>query len=111
MKFNFLSTVLTIFALIFILNACSKEGTCTDGIQNNGEQGIDCCGECEPCPSQPDCVFSTSGSSVSCFDGMQNGDETGVDCGGNICPPCTEIDTTSNPVDTLSINNEGKLFD
>jgi len=49
--------------------------SCTDGIQNGDEAGIDCGGSfCNPCPS--------------CTDGIQNGDETGVDCGGINCPSC-----------------------
>ena len=49
--------------------------TCTDGIQNGNETGVDCGGPtCTPCPS--------------CYDGIQNQNETGIDCGG-ICPtPC-----------------------
>jgi uncharacterized protein YfiM (DUF2279 family) len=54
------------------LQACSSGGaTCTDGIQNQGETGIDCGGPCAAC--------------VTCNDGIQNGDETGIDCGGS-CP-------------------------
>jgi len=49
-------------------------GTCTDGIQNQGETGIDCGGPCQPCPT--------------CTDGIQNQGETGIDCGGP-CPACT----------------------
>ncbi|MBW2987936.1 hypothetical protein KY318_00355, partial [Candidatus Woesearchaeota archaeon] len=52
---------------------CIYQGNCHDGIQNNGEEGIDCGGPCPPCPS--------------CFDGIQNQGEEGVDCGGP-CPPC-----------------------
>lgn len=48
--------------------------TCTDGIQNQGEIGVDCGGPCPACTG-------------SCFDGIQNGTETGVDCGGT-CPAC-----------------------
>jgi hypothetical protein len=48
--------------------------TCTDGIQNQGETGVDCGGPCPACTG-------------SCFDGIQNGLETGVDCGGT-CPAC-----------------------
>ncbi len=47
--------------------------TCTDGIQNGNETGVDCGGDCEAC--------------VSCIDGIQNGNETGIDCGGD-CPDC-----------------------
>lgn len=49
--------------------------TCTDGIQNGGETGVDCGGPtCPACPT--------------CNDGIQNGGETGIDCGGPICPAC-----------------------
>ena len=49
--------------------------SCTDGIQNGNETGVDCGGpDCPACPT--------------CSDGIQNGDETGVDCGGSSCPPC-----------------------
>jgi hypothetical protein len=50
--------------------------TCTDGIQNGNETGVDCGGpDCPTCPP-------------TCTDGIQNGDETGVDCGGPDCPTC-----------------------
>jgi hypothetical protein len=53
--------------------------TCTDGIQNGDETGIDCGGStCAPCTSNP-----------TCDDGIQNGDETGIDCGGSSCAPCS----------------------
>ena len=49
--------------------------TCSDGVQNGDEEGVDCGGSnCTPCPS--------------CSDGVQNGNETGVDCGGSDCAPC-----------------------
>lgn len=50
--------------------------TCSDGIQNGDETGVDCGGSCPPC-------------APTCSDGIQNGDETGVDCGGSSCPPCS----------------------
>ena len=57
---------------------CEYEPTCSDGIQNQGETGIDCGGpNCAPCHT--------------CDDGIQNGLETGVDCGGPDCPPCEEV--------------------
>ncbi len=55
---------------------CVYTGTCSDGMQNQGETGIDCGGPCPPCPS--------------CFDGTKNQGETGIDCGGP-CPPCIEM--------------------
>ena len=51
--------------------------SCTDGIQNGDETGVDCGGSnCSACPT--------------CTDGIQNGNETGVDCGGN-CAPCQNV--------------------
>ncbi len=49
--------------------------TCSDGIQNQGETGVDCGGPCAACPT--------------CNDGIQNQGETGIDCGGPCvaCPP------------------------
>lgn len=57
------------------LDVCGAGPTCSDGIQNGDETGVDCGGSvCPACPS--------------CNDGIQNGDETGIDCGGSTCPPC-----------------------
>ncbi len=53
---------------------CSGGATCSDGVQNGNETGVDCGGSCPACPT--------------CSDGIQNGNETGVDCGGD-CSPCT----------------------
>ncbi|MBK8636590.1 MAG: hypothetical protein IPN72_24835 [Saprospiraceae bacterium] len=54
-----------------------KYSSCTDGIQNGDETGVDCGGSnCPACPT--------------CTDGIQNGNETGVDCGGN-CTPCQNV--------------------
>ncbi len=60
-------------------SGCAPCETCTDGIQNGNETGIDCGGsDCTPCET--------------CTDGIQNGNETGIDCGGSDCAPC---ETTS----------------
>lgn len=81
---------------------CGGAGpTCSDGIQNQGETGIDCGGPCTPCSSGP-----------SCSDGIQNQGETGIDCGGP-CAPCSSggcndianIDAT-RPLANLWFNNE-----
>ena len=57
---------------------CVVPPTCDDGIQNGNETGVDCGGpDCDPCVVPP-----------TCDDGIQNGDETGVDCGGSSCAPC-----------------------
>ena len=52
--------------------SCSP-ATCTDGVQNGDETGIDCGGA--SCPS-------------CCGNGIQDADETDVDCGGADCVPC-----------------------
>lgn len=53
---------------------CTYKPTCSDGIMNGDEEGIDCGGSCPRCGN--------------CTDGIMNGDEDGVDCGGRVCEPC-----------------------
>ena len=76
--------------------------SCTDGIQNGDETGVDCGGpDCDPCQAGP-----------TCSDGIQNGDETGVDCGGscaNACPPPSSCDTPGNPFASNIKRNRTKL--
>ena len=48
--------------------SCGGTGTCSDGIQNGDETGVDTGGRCGP-PG-------------TCSDGIKNGNETGVDTGG-----------------------------
>jgi F5/8 type C domain len=52
--------------------------TCSDGVRNVDETGIDCGPGCAACPV--------------CADGLRNGDEVGVDCGGRCaaCPSCDD---------------------
>jgi len=56
---------------------CTYTPTCSDGVRNGLEDGIDCGGLCTPC--------------IGCFDGIQNCHdgkcEEDVDCGGP-CLPC-----------------------
>jgi hypothetical protein len=47
--------------------------TCSDGVKNQTETGVDCGGPCTAC--------------ISCTDGVKDGSETGVDCGGS-CSAC-----------------------
>lgn len=71
-----LFTFLTV--IIIAITSCKKE-SCSDGIQNQNETGIDCGGSCSACPT--------------CNDGLQNQNETGVDCGGpcsSVCPTCSD---------------------
>lgn len=74
---------------------CYFVPTCSDGVQNGNETGVDCGG--------PDC-----GVCPTCDDGIQNGDEEGVDCGGSNCTiGCDEVcNGTPNPNAVVSIANE-----
>ncbi|NNE29369.1 MAG: hypothetical protein HKN16_07020, partial [Saprospiraceae bacterium] len=74
--------------------------TCTDGVQNGNETGVDCGGpDCAACPTCTDGIQNGSETDVdcggpdcpacpTCTDGVQNGNETGIDCGGPDCPAC-----------------------
>ncbi|MED5507524.1 MAG: di-heme oxidoredictase family protein [Planctomycetota bacterium] len=73
--------------------SCWLNPSCSDGMLNGDESGIDCGGPaCPPCPN--------------CFDGVMNGSETGTDCGG----PCTGCDVicngTPNPFATFAWDDE-----
>jgi hypothetical protein len=50
--------------------------TCTDGRHNQGEKNVDCGGPCPPCIIEP-----------NCDDLIRNQGEAGIDCGGP-CPTC-----------------------
>jgi hypothetical protein len=73
-----MKSLVKLILLFFVITSCSETidntGTCSDGVKNQGEQGIDCGG---PCP----------GACPSCADGIMNQGETAVDCGGP-CDPC-----------------------
>jgi len=74
----------------------STPPTCTDGIMNGLETGVDCGGPtCPVCPT--------------CSDGIQNGTETGVDCGGVDCVPCScfngVLDAGETGIDCGSVCN------
>ena len=75
--------------------------TCSDGIQNGNETGVDCGGgACEPCAAASRCRTHADCESgmcdaasqrcldPSCADGVRNGEETAVDCGGPLCGLC-----------------------
>ena len=73
---------LLLFLSLGTLLSCSSDdgdgATCSDGIRNGRETGVDCGGDCHPC--------------ASCDDGIQNGNEQGIDCGGDCvaCPTCDD---------------------
>lgn len=65
----------------------TRGASCSDGLHNQGEEGIDCGGPCSnACPT--------------CVDGIVNQNEESVDCGGP-CPACGEGDevTCQTPTD------------
>lgn len=75
--------------------------TCTDGVRNGAETGLDCGGAtCPRCAAGGACVQDSdcaSGVCVAgacaaptCVDGVRNGAETAVDCGGGACPTCAD---------------------
>jgi hypothetical protein len=62
----------------------SAVATCTDGIKNQNEEGIDCGGPCKKCET--------------CTDSIKNQNEEDMDCGG-VCPPCrTGATTPTTPI-------------
>ncbi len=75
----------------------SSEPTCSDGIQNGDETGVDCGGSCDPCPTCNDGIQNQGEEDIdcggpcpacpTCDDGIQNQGEEDVDCGGP-CAPC-----------------------
>ncbi|PWJ44475.1 di-heme oxidoredictase family protein [Sediminitomix flava] len=76
---------------------CEACATCNDGIQNGDETGIDCGGaDCEPC--------------ATCNDGIQNGDETGLDCGGPDCEACDDSTPVIEPTVSIYTHTEHGLI-
>jgi hypothetical protein len=80
----------------------TASGSCTDGVQNGAETGVDCGGPVCPsrCPTGVGCKGGSDCQSMvcttatlqcaapTCTDGAKNGMETDVDCGGPTCLPC-----------------------
>ena len=65
--------------------ACEETvASCSDGIQNQDEEGVDCGGVCDPCdgavPEVPE----------HCTNGVRDEDEMGIDCGGSCGATCKE---------------------
>ncbi|MGV8168615.1 MAG: Ig-like domain-containing protein [Candidatus Nanoarchaeia archaeon] len=67
---------------------CNYTPTCYDGIQNQGELGIDCGGPCAACMVEKE---PEKEKEPTCDDGIRNQGEIGVDCGGP-CPVCKRIE-------------------
>ena len=60
--------------------------TCTDGIQNGTETGIDCGGTCSPCPS----IYTPVACSTTTYNVSVNGSVTFYDDGGPGGDPCND---------------------
>jgi len=81
LKIKYLLAVLLLTVTLIGIQSCEDKeltipGTCFDGAMNGNETGVDCGGDCQPCPT--------------CDDGIMNGNETGIDCGGPECEECPE---------------------
>ncbi len=96
--------------------------TCTDGIQNGNETGVDCGGDCSTvCPTCTDGIQNGNETGVdcggdcpdacaTCDDGIQNGNETGVDCGGDCDAICPDTPPTEEFYVRGYINGEYVLY-
>ena len=74
------------------------QSSCTNGILDGDETGIDCGGSCPQCQVQ---------AAPTCSDGLQNQNETGIDCGGP-CQPCQQIISTGCPNGCPYTNEKGE---
>lgn len=95
--------------------------TCSDGIQNGDENGVDCggtnCSACATCEDGiqngdedgVDCGGSNCDACATCSDGIQNGDETSVDCGGSNCSACEVGDAVTFENTTYVITDASYL--
>lgn len=63
---NAFSIFAVVFTAFLVLNGCTKEeenpATCTDGIQNGTETGVDCGGSCSPCFDDCGTVMDVDGN-------------------------------------------------
>ena len=71
------------------------EDTCTNGIQDDNEQGIDCGGDCAN-----ECTDDPIEPEDNCTNGIQDDNEQGIDCGGDCANECT--DNPEDPQDTCT---------
>jgi hypothetical protein len=95
--------------------------TCTDGIKNGNETGVDCGGTCPLCATGQTCLvnsdcltnacqaFQFICVASQCVDNRQDGAETDVDCGGGTCAACVvgqkctvDSDCASNACDVVT---------
>ena len=90
--------------------------TCSDGMKNGTESGVDCGGgACPACATGGGCIAPTDCQSAvcdlgsktcsapSCTDNLKNGNETGPDCGGPCSNRCDTGVGCKVPTDCLSL--------
>lgn len=97
-----------VFCFSFFLTSCLNDDNlipenCYDGVQNNGEAGVDCGGPCELCDPCTNGLWDADlgetwvdcggecGECDQSNNGIQDGDESGVDCGGSTGISCGEL--------------------
>ncbi|KYF77810.1 hypothetical protein BE11_40005 [Sorangium cellulosum] len=85
---------------------------CIDDVQSDGETGLNCGGECEPCPLGSACAASRDCAEGECIDGFcqeagcmngaRDGSESDVDCGGSCEKKCATDETCNEASDCES---------
>lgn len=91
-----------LFLTAITITSCKKDTTnnpttCSNGVLDGDETGIDCGGSCTACSTTP-----------SCTNGIQDGTETGVDCGGSctVCSGTTKTYYFKGEVNGVQVINE-----
>lgn len=104
--------ILLLASLTFCISSCSKKddndnGTCSDGIQNQEETGVDCGGPCPSCEQPPTVTTGTistiTGTSAKCTGTVtSNGTQALIACG--VCWSTSSNPTVADPhtTDTIS---------
>ena len=90
--------------------------SCSNGIQDGDEKGIDCGGSCQigcpdgtSCEEDSDCLSNYCDlkegvcKKPSCDDNVKNGDESDIDCGGS-CKPCEKGKSCNSDDDCITRN-------
>jgi hypothetical protein len=80
-------------------NATCSSSSCTTGLKDGDETGVDCGGSCttrcavgQGCNANADCASNICNTTTRlcvaslCQNGVRDQDETDIDCGGNACP-------------------------
>lgn len=63
-----------------------RRASCSDGVQSQGEEQVDCGGDCAPCAAPS-----------ACQDGARGPDEDGIDCGGSCRDLCACFNQQQDP--------------